>query len=404
LHILKEGVKVRTEEIALSQLLPTTMVGAYPRPSWFTQQLDGRDIREAFKSLDHEEAFRDAVRTVVGEQESAGLDVCTDGQMWFDDYAMGIGSFFWYWFERIGGFGHEKLEHPARSRASGKDGFTLDESGGVAVRGQIERGPVRLAHLYGIADEVARTPVKACVGAGPLQLSTMAHFEAGPIRDRFDLSAALAEVFRAEIEDLIATGCRHVQLEDLGAWVPNVTRSQRDFDWVTSTVDRLFSGLRVADDGADVERCWHFCLGNAWGSRAEGLTRGGYGNVLPHYFDVDIDAFVLDFACRDMADVAVLRDLPQDKSVHAGVIDVRNLEVEQPDQVAERIRAVIAVVDPERVTLTTDCGMKQLPRTVARAKLGSLTAGAAIVRAELTGERPGEAEAVAAPLSPTRTP
>jgi methionine synthase II (cobalamin-independent) len=385
-------------------LLPTTMVGAYPRPSWFTQQLDGRDIREAFKSLGHEEAFRDAVRTVVGEQESAGLDVCTDGQMWFDDYAMGIGSFFWYWFERIGGFGHEKLEHPARSRASGKDGFTLDESGGVAVRGQIERGPVRLAHLYGIADEVARTPVKACVGAGPLQLSTMAHFEAGPIRDRFDLSAALAEVFRAEIEDLIATGCRHVQLEDLGAWVPNVTRSQRDFDWVTSTVDRLFSGLRVADDGADVERCWHFCLGNAWGSRAEGLTRGGYGNVLPHYFDVDIDAFVLDFACRDMADVAVLRDLPQDKSVHAGVIDVRNLEVEQPDQVAERIRAVIAVVDPERVTLTTDCGMKQLPRTVARAKLGSLAAGAAIVRAELTGERPREAEAVAAPLSPTRTP
>jgi hypothetical protein len=64
-----------------------------------------------------------------------------------------------------------------------------------------------------------------------------------------------------------------------------------------------------------------------------------------------------------MADVGVLADLPADKRVHAGVIDVRNLEVEQPDQVAERIRAVLAVVDAERVTLTTDCGMKQLPRT-----------------------------------------
>jgi 5-methyltetrahydropteroyltriglutamate--homocysteine methyltransferase len=94
---------------------------------------------------------------------------------------------------------------------------------------------------------------------------------------------------------------------------------------------------------------------------------------------------VLDFACRDMVDVTVLRDLPADKRVHAGVIDVRDLEVEQPEQVAERIRAVTAVVDPERVTLTTDCGMKQLPRTVARAKLGSLVEGAAIVRAELTG-------------------
>jgi 5-methyltetrahydropteroyltriglutamate--homocysteine methyltransferase len=210
----------------------------------------------------------------------------------------------------------------------------------------------------------------------------MAHFESGPVTNRFELSAALADVFRAEIDDLVAAGCRHVQLEDLGAWVPNVTGADRDFAWVTSTVDRLFSGV---DDG--VERCWHFCLGNAWGSRAEGLTRGGYGNVLPRYFDVDVDAFVLDFACRDMADVAVLADLPSDKRVHAGVIDVRNLEVEQPDQVAERIRAVLAMLDAERVTLTTDCGMKQLPRTVAREKLRSLVAGAAIVRAELTGER-----------------
>jgi 5-methyltetrahydropteroyltriglutamate--homocysteine methyltransferase len=382
LHILQEGVKVRSEEAALPQLLPTTMVGAYPRPSWFTYQLDGRDVREAFKSLHHEEAFRDAVRTVVGEQESAGLDLVTDGQMWFDDYAMGIGAFFWYWFERIEGFGHEKLDHPARSQVQGKDAFTLDESGGVAVRGPIGRASLHLADLYRIAADVSHRPVKACVGAGPLQLSTMAHFESGPIKDRFDLSAALADVFRAEIEDLVAAGCRHVQLEDLGAWVPNVTRADRDFEWVTSTVDRLFAGL---GGGEGVERCWHFCLGNAWGSRAEGLTRGGYGNVLPRYFDVQVDAFVLDFACRGMADVAVLRDLPADKGVHAGVIDVRNLEIEQPEQVAERIRAVLEVVPAERVTLTSDCGMKQLPRTVARAKLGSLTAGAAIVRNELTG-------------------
>ena len=349
-------------------LLPTTMVGAYPRPAWYRDQLEGRDIREAFKVIQREEAFRDAVGAVIADQQAAGLDIVTDGQMWFDDYAMGIGAFFWYWFERIGGFGHEKLEHPARSRTEGKDAFTLDESGGVAVRGPIERGPVRLAELYAIASAVAARPIKACVGAGPLQLSTMAHFEGGPVKNRFDLSAALADVFRAEIEDL-------------GAWVPNVTRADRDFEWVASTIDRLFAGVE------GVERCWHFCLGNAWGSRAEGLTRGGYRNVLPRYFDVDVDAFVLDFACRDMADVGVLGDLPADKRVHAGVIDVRNLEVEQPDQVAKRIRAVLAVLDAERVTLTTDCGMKQLPRTVAREKLRSLAAGAAIVRGELTGAR-----------------
>ena len=86
-----------------------------------------------------------------------------------------------------------------------------------------------------------------------------------------------------------------------------------------------------------------------------------------------------------MVDVEVLRSLPADTAIHAGVIDVRNLEVEQPEQVAARIRSVLDVVSAERVTLTTDCGMKQLPRTVARAKLGALAQGAAIVRAELEG-------------------
>ena len=86
-----------------------------------------------------------------------------------------------------------------------------------------------------------------------------------------------------------------------------------------------------------------------------------------------------------MADVGVLADLPADKRVHAGVIDVRNLEVEQPDQVAERIRAVLTVLDAERLTLTTDCGMKQLPRVCAKQKLRSLVEGTKIVRRELGG-------------------
>ena len=76
---------------------------------------------------------------------------------------------------------------------------------------------------------------------------------------------------------------------------------------------------------------------------------------------------------------------PKDKGVAAGVIDVRSLEVEAPEQVAERIRKVIAHIEPERVTLTTDCGMKQLPRPCAREKLKALVLGARIVRAELEG-------------------
>jgi 5-methyltetrahydropteroyltriglutamate--homocysteine methyltransferase len=113
------------------------------------------------------------------------------------------------------------------------------------------------------------------------------------------------------------------------------------------------------------------------------MTAGGYREVLPHYHDVGVDAFVLDFACREMADADLLKALPNDKRVHVGVIDVRTLEIEHPEQVAERVRKVLKFIEPERVTLTTDCGLKQLPRVCAVQKLRALTAGAAIVRREL---------------------
>ena len=354
--------------------LPTTMVGSYPRPGWFRYQLEGRDILEAFKVIHHAEAFEDAVRTVLKDQEEAGLDLVTDGQMYFDDYSMGIGSFLWYWLERIGGFGKEKLPHPARSKA-GADAFALDEAGGVAVRGPIERGPVRLAELYRIAQRNTRSPVKACVGAGPVQLSTLAHFEGGPIKDRYALAYALADVFRAEIHELVLAGCRHVQLEDLGAWIPNLS-GEKDFDWVKSVVRPHARGGLGRDVLALLPR-------QRLGQPHEGDDAGGVPRVLPRYFDVDVRQFVLDFACREMEGVEVLRDLPHDKTVAVGVIDVRSLEVEEPEQVAERVRKVLKVIEPERVTLTTDCGMKQLPRPCAVQKLKALVEGARIVRREL---------------------
>lgn len=357
-------------------ILPTTMVGSYPRPHWFTQQLDGRDVLEAFKVIHHAEAYEDATRTVIQDQELAGLDILADGQMWFDDYAMGIGSFLWYWFERIDGFSKEKLPHPARGKARGRDVWALDEAGGVALHGPVERGPLRLPLLFELAQRNTTRPIKACVGAGPVQLSTLVHFVEGPLSDRYELSHALAQIFRAEIGDLVAAGCRYVQLEDLGAWVPSLS-GPKDYEWVAEVVDATLEGV-------DAHRSWHFCMGNAWGNKMEGLTGAGYKEIVPHYHRVkNVDQYVLDFACREMQDAALLRDLPDDKTVAAGVIDVRTLEIEHPEQVAERVRKVLKHIEPERVWLTTDCGMKQLPRTCARQKLRSLAEGARIVRREL---------------------
>jgi 5-methyltetrahydropteroyltriglutamate--homocysteine methyltransferase len=83
-----------------------------------------------------------------------------------------------------------------------------------------------------------------------------------------------------------------------------------------------------------------------------------------------------------LVDLDALKSLPADKEVAIGVIDVRTTMVESPQQVAERIRKVLSVVRPERVYLTTDCGMKP-PRMVARVKLQALAQGAQLVRQKL---------------------
>src|SRR5437667_6604132 len=97
-------------------ILPTTMVGSYPRPHWFDYQLLGRDVRVAFKHVDHAEAYEDATQVVIHDQEEAGLDIVTDGQMSYDDYVGVIGSFCWYMYERIPGFDPAKEEHPLELR------------------------------------------------------------------------------------------------------------------------------------------------------------------------------------------------------------------------------------------------------------------------------------------------
>ena len=138
-------------------------------------------------------------------------------------------------------------------------------------------------------------------------------------------------------------------------------------------------------DGVDAKIGWHFCFGNAWGNDLiSGAFPEGYQTVLPHFFDTPgIDEFVLDYANRNMAGVEFLKNLPKNVGVQCGVLDIRTNAIESPEKVAGRIRKVLAAVPAEKVTLSTDCGMKPLARMVAKMKLRALADGAAIVRKEI---------------------
>jgi 5-methyltetrahydropteroyltriglutamate--homocysteine methyltransferase len=208
-----------------------------------------------------------------------------------------------------------------------------------------------------------------------VNLAWHVHFQ--HYKDAKEISYALAPIFNAEMKDLVAAGATFLQIEDLGAWLPLFTNDDKDYEWIADVIAQCV-------DGVDAKIAWHFCFGNAWGNALSGIFPTGYATVLPYFYDVPVDQFVLDFANREMVDVDLLKSLPEDKEVGIGVLDIRTTQIESPEEVAERIRKVIAVVPPERVYLTTDCGMKPLPRMVAKMKLKALAEGAAIVRGEIS--------------------
>ena len=363
-------------------LLPTTMVGSYPRPHWFTQQLLGRDVRTAFKEVAHEETYMDAVATVIRDQEEAGLDIVTDGNMWYDDYVGVIGSFCWYLYERIPGFEPTRNPHPLMVDAGPSAGKTfLDDWGGVINNGRVDEkaDALRWTDLYQIARKAAHAPVKVSIGAGPANLAWHVYFNKDSYyKNAKDLTFALAPIFNKEMKELVKLGANYLQIEDLGAWLPLFNNNEDDYKWVRESIEMMC-------DGVDARIGWHFCFGNAWGNDiiSSGFPQG-YQTVLPYYWNTEgVDEFVLDYANRHMDGIEFLANCPKNKGVQVGVLDIRTNMLETPQVVADRTRKVLKHLSPEQVTLSTDCGMKPLPRMVAKMKLQALAEGAAIVRKEV---------------------
>jgi len=341
----------------------------------------GRDVRVAFKEVQHEEAYHDAVATVIRDQEEAGLDIVTDGNMWYDDYVGVIGSFCWYMYERIGGFSQARDPHPSMVNAGPSQGKEiLDDWGGVVNNGPVSRGPIHLADLYKIAQSHSKHPVKVSVGAGPANLAWHVYFNKDSFyKNAKDLTMALVPIFNKEMKQLVKHGAKYLQIEDLGAWLPLFTNNKDDYKWIRESIEGMC-------DGVDAKIGWHFCFGNAWGNDIlSGSFPQGYQTVLPYYWNTEgIDEFVLDYANRHMAGVEFLKNCPKDKGVQVGVLDIRTSMVETPNVIADRIRQTIkGGLKPEQITLSTDCGMKPLARMVSKLKLNALAEGAAIVRKEI---------------------
>lgn len=366
----------------IDKLLPTTMIGSYPKPRWFQHyNLHGKDLADWWKLEENYHAYWDATNACITDQELAGLDIVTNGQMHFDDYGGGIGSFVWYWYERIGGFYSAKLPNPlARQMEQGEEADLsqaawMDNWGGTAVTEKVSRGtPGRLPEMHGVARQLTDKPIKVSVGAGPPNLTY--HVDLNYPGSYYSSDRQLAEdlvpIFNQELKELAARGADFIQIEDLGGWALALDDKH---DWV---IDVLNAWI----DGVDAKIAWHSCLGTGYGNTFR-LVENALPEVLERWMAVNVDQHALDFTLRGMQDVHALSTIPKDKEVQAGVVDVRSLYIESDDEIVERIHKVLEHIEPERVYLTTDCGLKALPRFCAYEKLRALSRAAERVRAEL---------------------
>lgn len=334
-------------------LLPTSVVGSYARPSWLLAGLAAAE-RGEFGLVDFEEMLADAVDVALRDQEDAGVDIVTDGEM-----------------RRAGFFTAEFYRH-----LTGLRPLEPDRRWGPSGHDQQHRyevlEPIAAPNGLGVVAEYTaarqRTdkPLKVTL-PGPFTLS--GRLMPGAVYPRrVDAAWAFVPLINAELKALVAAGAEFIQIDEPSPAIhPD------------SPAD--FAGLfNAATAGVDVRLAAHLCFGNYAGRP---LAKRTYAPVIDQMLAFGVDQLVLEFASRELAELELCRELARHKELAIGLVDVKGYYIETPEDVAERIRQVLTVVPAERLTIVPDCGFSQLARWASRAKLHAMVAGTRIVRCEL---------------------
>jgi len=365
------------------RLFPASFVGSYPRPSWYSYNLGGRDILEAMRDEEFAEAYRDGIRAIIGDQEDVGLDVMADGHLWYDKHQGFIGSFALYNAERLDGTEIRQsegrmLEVLGATQLSAGDQSTEQLSGmlevfeavnstEMVITGKLGRGRLHHAHNWRLAQNCTSKPVKAMFAMGPVELSTVMVDE--HYRDRKALLRDLAEIYHAEMADAVAAGAQIVELDDLIFLAP-----QEEWEFDVEILNRVF-------DGIDAYKIWHCCHG---GTPAP-VGMAPYEAMFPYVRDLQVDSFDWSFAQTGYPDsqLALFATDGFDKDLGLGVISNKNYLIETPSEVADGISRALRHVEPERIHLTSDCGLFAYARSAAKAKLRAMVNGAELARSRL---------------------
>ena len=339
----------------MSDEIRTSVVGSHARPSWFVAGIEAAE-RGEFGPADLAEMLDDAVDLAIRDQEAAGIDIVTDGEM-----------------RRAGFFTAEFYRH-----VTGLRPLPAERRLGAGGHDQQHRfevlEPIAAPDGLGVVAEYraavprARRRLKVTL-PGPYTLSGRLRTGPGEVYPhRNDAAEAFVPILRAELEGLVAAGADFIQIDEPSPAIhPD---APADFS-------ALFNAA-VAPIVGRVRLGAHLCFGNYLGRP---LARRTYRPVVGPMLGFSVDELVLEFANREMAEVEILGELAAaGRDVGAGVIDVKNSYLETAADVAERAAAVLAAgVPAERLTLVPDCGFSQTPRFATTAKLRALVAGRDLV-------------------------
>ncbi|MBI2585452.1 MAG: 5-methyltetrahydropteroyltriglutamate--homocysteine methyltransferase [Rhodospirillales bacterium] len=339
-------------------LLPTSLVGSYAQPEWLIdrKKLAGR-FPPRTRALELwrvgpewlEEAQNDATILAIRDQERAGLDIITDGEMRRESYSNRFATA----LEGV------DIDNP---------GTALDRSGHPnpvpRVVGKVRRKrPVEVEDVKFLRANTERR-IKMTV-PGPFTMSQQAQNDF--YEDEAELALDYAAAANEEIKDLFKAGADVVQLDE-----PYMqARPDKARKFGLQALNRALKGVKG-------ETVVHICFGYA---AIIHQRPTGY-SFLPELAGCPAHGISIETA-QSSLDCTVLEKLPE-KKIILGVLDLSTPKVETPEQVAQRIRRALPHCPAERIIVAPDCGLKYLPRESAFGKIKAMAAGAEIVRRELS--------------------
>jgi len=326
----------------MTPTIRTTVVGSYPIPSWLA-------------ALPNSVNLRDAILVVLKTQELAGIDVISDGELSrFDVNHPETNGMIDYFVRPMAGI-RSTLSRDELEEFRRQPGLSFRARAAGVVTDPIGEGTLNLADDFDLVKTLTTRPLKFTVTSPYMLAKTLLdrHYA-----DRRTLTMAIADVLRKQVEAIDAAV---VQVDEA-----NLPGSPADGPWAAEAINRVLGGVRG-------QKGVHLCFGNYGGQT---IQKGFFRELLPFFNALDCDHLVLEFARRGYDELPILRELKPSIALGIGVIDIKDNEVETPDEVVRRIDHAVKVLGADRVKwVHPDCGFWMLHRSVADRKMRALVEG-----------------------------